>query len=515
MAEKVKFQPQKFDINSINGGNRYGLEGIQPEAVNAPIEAAAYAQALATNQPNIENAGLVGTPSVSIEEVDGLPRLKFENLKGEKGQDGKDHSSEILTLNIEVTALKNEQKQQNILIRNNTLAVESVYAILENTVTDKVKMTSQYTTRQTANGNQDIIDGSLTPVNLIAGDTVASGSELKHAYFKAIKSTEHNLLNTLGELSKTKEKFSFEVGKVYNSFLDEVAADYLYWAKEYPAGTYSFSSLVDGNGEGRLLIASNGAVTGATYLEYYGGYYSDYTSGGKVTFEATAPFFVGLAFTGNLGSKKIYSNIQLERGTELKPYKDYTEHLFELPETLEMHKWVTLNPQTGELTNMNARIEFDGSEDWFMEKTDTAIGGTGYRIGIHLSDFKATTDNIEDEDIIVNMYNIITAVDTWFGRYIGASSGGKDIMYVYDPKYCATNDISLWKAHLAELYAAGTPLIVEYKKATPTVTMLDNIPKSYKAYKGGSETVDQGETDNSKYGAMPTITQEYYTQKGS
>ena len=85
MAEKVKFQPQKFDINSINGGNRYGLEGIQPEAVNAPIEAAAYAQALATNQPNIENAGLVGTPSVSIEEVDGLPRFKFANLKGADG----------------------------------------------------------------------------------------------------------------------------------------------------------------------------------------------------------------------------------------------------------------------------------------------------------------------------------------------------------------------------------------------------------------------------------------------
>ena len=49
MAEKVKFQPQKFDINSINGGNRYGLEGIQPEAVNAPIEGSAYAIEKAEN----------------------------------------------------------------------------------------------------------------------------------------------------------------------------------------------------------------------------------------------------------------------------------------------------------------------------------------------------------------------------------------------------------------------------------------------------------------------------------
>lgn len=96
MAEKVKFQPKKFDINSINGGNRYGLEGIQPEAVNAPIEAAAYAQALATNQPNIENAGLVGTPSVSIEEVDGLPRFKFEYLKGKDGATGAKLVSQVL-----------------------------------------------------------------------------------------------------------------------------------------------------------------------------------------------------------------------------------------------------------------------------------------------------------------------------------------------------------------------------------------------------------------------------------
>lgn len=84
MAEKVKFQPQKFDINSINGGNRYGLEGIQPEAVNAPIEAAAYAQALATNQPIYEENG--GEPAIYIDETSGTPTLRFENLKGKDGQ---------------------------------------------------------------------------------------------------------------------------------------------------------------------------------------------------------------------------------------------------------------------------------------------------------------------------------------------------------------------------------------------------------------------------------------------
>lgn len=43
MAEK--FKPQTFDINSINGGDKFNLgDGISPEAVNAPIEAAAFIQ---------------------------------------------------------------------------------------------------------------------------------------------------------------------------------------------------------------------------------------------------------------------------------------------------------------------------------------------------------------------------------------------------------------------------------------------------------------------------------------
>lgn len=81
MAEK--FRPKIFDINSINGGNRYqNGQGIDAESINSAIEASAYAQALATNQPDISNANNVGTPSVSIQLTpNGTPQLKFENLK--------------------------------------------------------------------------------------------------------------------------------------------------------------------------------------------------------------------------------------------------------------------------------------------------------------------------------------------------------------------------------------------------------------------------------------------------
>lgn len=82
--------PKKIVLSNINGGKQYAEgEVVTPDAINAPIEASAYAQALATNQPDVSEAGKVGTPTVSIvTATDGTPRLKFSNLKGATGASG-------------------------------------------------------------------------------------------------------------------------------------------------------------------------------------------------------------------------------------------------------------------------------------------------------------------------------------------------------------------------------------------------------------------------------------------
>lgn len=82
--------PKKIVLSNINGGKQYAEgEVVTPDAINAPIEASAYAQALATNQPDVSEAGKVGTPTVSIVTAsDGTPRLKFSNLKGATGSSG-------------------------------------------------------------------------------------------------------------------------------------------------------------------------------------------------------------------------------------------------------------------------------------------------------------------------------------------------------------------------------------------------------------------------------------------
>lgn len=79
-------KPKKIDLSKINSGLQYkNGDGFGAEAVNASIEASAWAQALGTNTPNIKNISNNGLPSVSIETLDdGTPRLVFENLKGTK-----------------------------------------------------------------------------------------------------------------------------------------------------------------------------------------------------------------------------------------------------------------------------------------------------------------------------------------------------------------------------------------------------------------------------------------------
>lgn len=90
-----KFTPQKIDLAAINKGNRYGYGGIEPDAINRPIEASAYAQeiaesvkGLALNQPDSSQADMVGTPTVEISGTGENAKFVFKSLKGEKGLTG-------------------------------------------------------------------------------------------------------------------------------------------------------------------------------------------------------------------------------------------------------------------------------------------------------------------------------------------------------------------------------------------------------------------------------------------
>lgn len=76
---------------------------------------------------------------------------------------------------------------------------------------------------------------------------------------------------------------------------------------------------------------------------------------------------------------------------------------------------------------------------------------------------------------------------------------------------CAT--VAEFQQKLASLSSAGTPLEVRYQLASPASTSLDVSPY-YRAFNGGTETVEPGSTDNSDYGAISTLTQNYVEKGG-
>ncbi len=85
----AEFSPKTFDYKNINNGQRYqDGDSVSAEAINAPIEAAALLQNLATNQPDASQARYVGTPTVEIGGTESNPKFVFKNLKGDKGDKG-------------------------------------------------------------------------------------------------------------------------------------------------------------------------------------------------------------------------------------------------------------------------------------------------------------------------------------------------------------------------------------------------------------------------------------------
>jgi hypothetical protein len=183
-------------------------------------------------------------------------------------------------------------------------------------------------------------------------------------------------------------------------------------------------------------------------------------------------------------------------------YAPFIQETYQLPETLELGEWDSFNPQTGEITRATSKqLILTGDENWGARGTGTEAGDTLYRNYIRLSSIAPT--NARAVQAVSNLYNGVTAEDAYF-CVTGVSASDKYID-IYDPDF-ATNDVSLWTQHLRDLYVAGTPLIVEYKLAAPTVEKLENAHKSYTAYNQGNETIVN---ENDVYGAMPTVMNEY------
>lgn len=368
---------------------------------------------------------------------------------------------------------------------------------------------------------------SFTVSNLVFKPMLIEGEEalpympyfpdLKHAYFQSIASKGRNLLNIKegvykqggitftrddkgvvtvdGTLTTAMTAYVFkpskplEVGKTYTYNIDTNDTR-VYGSVELKTKSHSWIKNITFS-----RVAEIGTFTVTEDM---------YTDGNYISFDVHV-----WSKTGDV-IPNVVCKPMLNEGSTALPFEPYKEDIYQLPESIELGAYDSFNPQTGEITRATKKIVFTGEEDWSIAATNNSTNGAAdYRNRLVVDSTLSGTTGAQ----VSNIYNSATETNTYYnakGVSISAptSSGKYSYMHIYDPDY-NTSDISLWKAHLAELYAAGKPLIVEYELATPTIETIADIPKDYDAWSYGTEEVSQGETDNSIYGAIPTITTKY------
>lgn len=349
-----------------------------------------------------------------------------------------------------------------------------------------------------------IVKGSYTASTIPAYSPYHN--DLKHSYISSIVSTK-NWFNALGDNGQLSPKFTYFEGGISDSNVSSSADDLVPFKKVYPAGTYTISMNVessDKNNKYRVCIRCDSAIAGMTYNAFYKGYFADRTSGNSITFTASESFTITIVFIGTGGSQKTYSDIMMIAGDEEESYVPYQEDIYQLPAPIELGKWDYIDVENKKIVRYTQKIEVTGNELWGLSTTDTS-GKARFALYLKDSGFPTTFGK---DNLISNIYDTVTDNDTWYNiTGIGSSSSPSNYITVYDKNHNTTP--AEFKEYLKSLYDAGTPLTIEYRTNEIISEEDINIPDNYKVWNKGNETIIQGETDNSIYGAIPTITQTY------
>lgn len=213
----------------------------------------------------------------------------------------------------------------------------------------------------------------------------------------------------------------------------------------------------------------------------------------KVTIEEGQVLLVYL--TANVSSLEENQHVQLTEGeyiTEYRPYKADALDTFVVPEEIfnredwgrgvneNYHNAIEYIDSRWYYIPHTKRKVFDGTESW-----ETYGSATGKRLTVLLNAENAYyVDANTDSICICNMYDA-TSIGNTYGERRGIALSA-DRIYLYDASYQAVAD---WKAHLAELYRIGNPLMLDYVVANPKpidITDLITGSKFLKTEGGGS-----------------------------
>ena len=153
--------------------------------------------------------------------------------------------------------------------------------------------------------------------------------------------------------------------------------------------------------------------------------------------------------------------VSLDSSTAYTPYTGQTTALT-LPRTIYGG---TVDAVTGEGLGMWKLLTLDGTEYWAARNT---VDTTKHRFYIKILDRTSVLSTMVKADIVSDRYKTIPANQTYRNvNGISADVGNSKIVDIYDDDY-SERTLDEWKSYLAAQYAAGTPVQIAYKLATPT-----------------------------------------------
>jgi hypothetical protein len=333
---------------------------------------------------------------------------------------------------------------------------------------------------------------------------------LKNASFEKIVSTGRNLVPyPYAETTKTANGVTFTVNAdesvtvngtataTTNFYIVKGGNDFL----TFPIGTTLVLSGCPAGGSARTYFMN---VLSADYLDSS----TDIGNGGASFTTKKIKYYLYIRVEQGVTMNNAVFRPMLNYGSVALPYEPYISDTLSAETPIELSEFDVAYPETGETKRQSKTLTFDGTEAWFL------VGNAknnfyNYR---YYTSIPVTAQKSE-VPCICNKYDYKISVENDTGNDIGILIIG-DYVYIRLGSGSTIKSVTEWKSQLAAWAGAGNPLTVTYKTAEATTEATPFNKSKYIAWKNGSETIEQGPTDNSEYGAENTVKQDYFTLTG-
>ena len=329
-------------------------------------------------------------------------------------------------------------------------------------------------------------------------------SGLKNAYFQGLRSTGRNLIPfPYYDDTKTVNGVTFTVNDDGSVTVNGTATSQtnFYFVSSsnpilaFPIGTVLSLAGCPSGGNGRTFFLN---LLSVDYTEGI----TEIGNGGTLT-TTKKSYYLYFRMVQGVTLTNAVIRPMLNYGSSALPYEPYISNEISLDTAIELPAWDSINPITGKRIVQSNTLTFNGTESWSLSPNDN------YYIFSYL--LPVLGENAGGPaGYICNILPVEFPISGAQGTYMSGDTYRRNLhCFFLKTAYPDLSTVDAWKAQLAAWNTAGDPLTVCYQTATATesdIEMEDRLP----AYKNGSETVIQGDTDNSEYGAENTLTQEYY-----